>query len=61
MNLITVDELASMLQVPKSWIYDRTRDGRIPCIKVGKYIRFDLNEVKSWLEKQQPNYVDIVE
>lgn len=54
-NLLTVEELASVLQVPKSWIYDRTRDrtsNGLPKIKVGKYVRFNLPEVIEWFKNQ---------
>ena len=46
-ELITVKELARRLNVPASWIYRRTRLGQeaIPHIKLGKYVRFDWEEV----------------
>jgi excisionase family DNA binding protein len=55
-DLLTVDELAETLRVPKSWVYGQTRQtgrGAIPRLKVGKYLRFKLPEVMQWLEKQQ--------
>jgi len=54
-NLLTVDELAEKLKVPKSWLYSRTRETgleTIPRFKVGKYIRFVESEVMDWLRKQ---------
>lgn len=53
-QLISLDELAKILSVPKSWIYARTRFGNegIPHIKLGKYIRFDLKEVEDFLNKK---------
>ncbi len=54
-NLLTVDELAESLSVPKSWVYSRTREtgpDSIPMIKVGKYRRFVLADVLAWLEKR---------
>ncbi len=51
-NLLTIEELAKILKVPKSWIYDRTRkDGpeRIPHYKIGKYVRFVEQEVIEYL------------
>jgi len=54
--LLTVDELAESLKVPKSWLYSRTREtgpGAIPRIKVGKYIRFEKDKVMDWLKDQQ--------
>jgi excisionase family DNA binding protein len=55
-KLLTVDELAQELSVPKSWIYSRSRQtgpDAIPLIKIGKYCRFRLSEVLDWLKKRQ--------
>ncbi len=52
MKLITAEELANKLQVPKSWIYGQTRNDRIPCIRIGKHIRFDEEQIESWLREQ---------
>jgi len=54
-NLKTIDEMADKLNVKKSWFYGKTRlkgEGQIPCIRVGKYIRFIENEVMDWLKEQ---------
>jgi excisionase family DNA binding protein len=52
-NLITVEEMAGKLNVPRSWIYQRTRLGQkaIPHVRVGKYIRFNADEVVAFLRK----------
>lgn len=53
--LLNVDELAASLNVPKSWVYSRTREtgpGSMPCLSVGKYRRFRLPDVLEWLERQ---------
>lgn len=53
-ELLTVDEIAAFLKVPASWIYERTRRRgmeRIPHVKLGKYLRFSLAEVRNWLEQ----------
>lgn len=46
-TLVTPQELAAILKVPVSWIYQRTRLGpeAIPHVRVGKYVRFDPQEV----------------
>ena len=46
-ELITAKELAKRLNVQVSWIYRRTRLGQeaIPHVKMGKYVRFDWEEV----------------
>ena len=51
--LLTVHEVAELLRVPVSWVYERTRQRgieRLPHIKIGKYLRFRLREVESYLE-----------
>jgi excisionase family DNA binding protein len=54
-KLWNIDKVAEHLDVPKGWIYQRTRDrspSTIPFYKVGKYLRFDPDEVQAWLEAQ---------
>lgn len=54
-NLIGVNELSEALGVPRSWIYARTRlkgTNAIPCLRVGKYCKFNLDAVMKWLERQ---------
>jgi excisionase family DNA binding protein len=51
-DLMTVAEIARVLHVPVSWVYDRTRrrgKERIPHIKLGKYLRFEISAVRDWL------------
>ena len=52
-RLVNVEELAGLLNVPKSWIYQRTCVGQkgIPHVKIGKYVRFDLEEVLNFFKK----------
>ena len=53
-ELLTIDELAIRLKVPKSWIYSHTRGpakSHLPYIKLGKYLRFSLPDVYAYLEK----------
>ena len=54
-NLIGVNELSETLGVPPSWIYARTRikgPDAIPCLRVGKYCRFKVDDVMEWIERQ---------
>ena len=53
-SLITVKELAEILKVPVSWIYQRTSMGQeaIPYVKMGKYVRFDPEKVIEFFNKQ---------
>jgi excisionase family DNA binding protein len=53
-RFLTVKELAELLNLRESWIYDRTTGGGpeiIPHIKFGRQLRFDpeSEEFKAWL------------
>lgn len=44
-KLLTAKELADHLNVPESWVRTEERMGRIPGVRIGKYVRFKLAEV----------------
>ncbi len=55
-ELLTVKEVAELLRVPVSWVYDRTRKrslDRLPGIRLGKYWRFRQGEVLAWVDSQR--------
>ena len=63
-KLIGVNELAEALHVPKSWIYARTREtgpDAMPRIRVGKYVRFRIDDVMTWLIKNSEINFNIIE
>ena len=56
-ELLTVDEVAALLKVSRSWVYEHTRSlgsrsDRLPHIKVGKYVRFEARAVRAFLERK---------
>lgn len=44
-ELLTPEQLADRLNVPRSWVYEQSRAGKIPTHRFGRYIRFRLDEV----------------
>ena len=57
-ELLTVEELAAILKVPKSWIYLHTRKrskAALPHVKIGKYLRFCETEVREFLSHLRRN------
>lgn len=58
MEILTVEEVASLLRVSKRHVFElaqpRTRSGDIrenplPCIRLGKSVRFSKSAVEQWL------------
>jgi excisionase family DNA binding protein len=52
-KLLTVDALAKKWDVPPSWVYRWCREGKIPHLRMGKYIRFSEEETEQWIKQQQ--------
>ncbi len=48
-RLLTSEQLSEQLSIPATWLEEAARRDEIPCVRVGKYVRFDLDEVLSSL------------
>ncbi len=57
-ELLTVEDVAALLKVSCSWVYEHTRARgssraeRLPFIKIGKYKRFDPRAVREFLHRR---------
>ena len=47
--LLRPDEAAALLAVKTSWIYDAVQTGRLPCLRIGRHIRFTRAMLEDWL------------
>jgi excisionase family DNA binding protein len=55
-RILNIVEVAKLLRVPVSWVYERARRrsfDRIPHFKLGKYLRFSEKAVLDWLERMK--------
>jgi excisionase family DNA binding protein len=53
--LLTVSEVAQVLKVPRSWVYDHVRPSSspvLPHLKLGKYLRFRRRDIEDFLERE---------
>lgn len=48
-QLMTVGEVASLLRMHPKTVYDRAARGDIPCLKIGRSVRFSRNAIGRWL------------
>jgi excisionase family DNA binding protein len=49
-DLLTAIEVATMLRVTPAWVYGATRQGRIPHLRLGRYVRYRRDAILEWLE-----------
>jgi predicted DNA-binding transcriptional regulator AlpA len=55
-QILTLEEVAARLKVSPRWCYEKTRrrcSNPLPCIRIGRYIRFDWIRVSAWLRQQE--------
>ena len=49
--LLTVDEVAAILRVPRSWVY--SHQDQLPTVRLGRYVRFRRSEIELFLGRQK--------
>jgi excisionase family DNA binding protein len=52
-KLLTASAVAERLGVPESWVRTEERAGRIPGVRLGRYVRFKLIEIERALDKRK--------
>ena len=50
--LLNVAQAASLLNVRESWVRAAARTGRLPCVRVGRHLRFSREQLQQWLGEQ---------
>jgi excisionase family DNA binding protein len=48
-----VDDFANYLGVPKGTVYFWVCQKKIPYLKIGKLLKFDLKEIEPWLKEKR--------
>jgi hypothetical protein len=52
-KLVTVIDLERAFGLPRSWWYNQAEAGLMPSFRLGKYRKFRLSEVVTWLEQHR--------
>jgi excisionase family DNA binding protein len=48
-KLLTAAEVARLLGVPRSWVYEQSRLERIPTVTLGRYRRYRREAIDAWI------------
>lgn len=57
-RLLTAEDVAERLRVPRTWVYRAAREGELPSVRCGRYRRFDATDVDRWIVNQKGNERD---
>jgi predicted DNA-binding transcriptional regulator AlpA len=50
--LLDAAAAGALLDVPASWVLAEARANRIPCVHLGKYVRFRSADLAEWLDRR---------
>jgi hypothetical protein len=51
-KLTNLYQTATQLRVPPSWLRDEALAGRVPCLRIGKRLRFNVEAVEKALAER---------
>ena len=51
--LLDAEGAAALLNVPKSWVLAKARADRIPHVRLGRYVRFDADDLREWAKERR--------
>lgn len=59
-TLIDAKAAGELLDVPHTWLLQEARHDRVPHIRLGRYVRFDPDQLLAWARHRQrgPAYPD---
>jgi excisionase family DNA binding protein len=50
-RLLTPTEVAELLCLPASTVYELARSGRLPCLRIGRAVRFDRHTLEAHITR----------
>jgi excisionase family DNA binding protein len=48
--LLTPEEVAAMLRVARKTVVVMARENKLPCIRIGRFVRFDRQQIARWID-----------
>ncbi len=52
-KLLTPRQTASYLNISERKLWNLTNDGSIPCIRIGRAVRYSVSDLDSWIDSQR--------
>ena len=51
--LLKPDEAAAALGISPRLLWTLTKDGKIPCLRLGRAVRYDPRDLRAWIEQHK--------
>lgn len=57
-KLLAIPEVAALLAIPSGRAYELARQGKLPTVKIGKYVRVETAALDGWIAKNRDGRLD---
>jgi excisionase family DNA binding protein len=57
-RLMTAEQVAALCCVSVEWVWERSRRGEIPTVRLGRYRRYRRDAILAWLEQLEAQPVN---
>lgn len=51
--LVDADAAGRLMSLPSTWLMAEARANRVPHVRLGRYVRFDVDELRVWWESRR--------
>jgi excisionase family DNA binding protein len=51
-KLLTVPQAAKLMAIPSGRAYELARQGKLPSVRIGKYVRVRQPDLRRWIDSQ---------
>lgn len=58
-DILTIEEVADFLRMKKSSLYAKVEARQIPCLHIGRLLRFRRSDIEVWLEELKAEPVEL--
>jgi len=52
-RLVDAKEAARLLLLPTTYVYELARTEKIPSVRIGKYVRFAVSDLRDWIARHR--------
>lgn len=52
-SLLTAEQVGAMLGMSAEWVWEASRRGEIPTVKLGRYRRYRPEAIQAWLRENE--------
>jgi predicted DNA-binding transcriptional regulator AlpA len=58
--LVDRHEAARLLAMSESWLWQATTRGQLPCVRIGRAVRYDPRDLQAFIDRQKQAQLRVI-